>query len=282
MKKKRVSIQKAAVVLIRILFFFLFPALFATAFSGVKYIFIQLGEKSPIEINAFLLTLAAVLLFTILFGRFFCGFACAFGSYGDFIYFLSCTIRKKRKKRPLQISEAVSRRLRYGKYGVLAAVLCLCFAGNSQLLSVNSPWTVFSRIQTGRLPELGLGLLLLALVTVGMLFEERFFCRFLCPMGAVFSLLPVLPVSAVKRDRSSCIPGCRACKMKCPAKLDIADSAYGDNLHMGECFSCGKCMETCPKSNIHTGIIHEKKQVFFWNLIRAILFAVCFFGLSYL
>ena len=44
------------------------------------------------------------------------------------------------------------------------------------------------------------GLLLLLLILAGMVFCERFFCRFLCPMGAVFNLLPILPLFAAKRQ----------------------------------------------------------------------------------
>ena len=39
-----------------------------------------------------------------------------------------------------------------------------------------------------------IGLVILLLLMVGMCVQERFFCRFFCPMGAVFSLLPVLSV----------------------------------------------------------------------------------------
>ena len=44
------------------------------------------------------------------------------------------------------------------------------------------------------------GLVLLVLILVGMAFQERFFCRVLCPMGAVFSMLPVLPLFTLRRD----------------------------------------------------------------------------------
>ena len=47
------------------------------------------------------------------------------------------------------------------------------------------------------------GIVLLVLILVGMFFEERFFCRFLCPMGAVFSLLPILPFFTLHRKRET-------------------------------------------------------------------------------
>lgn len=260
----------------RILFFILFPAVFSTAFSGVKYVAAQIGVGKHIELIVFVVTLLVVLLFTILFGRFFCGFACSFGSYGDFLYEISCRVRKKRKKRPFQFSEKLGNVLCYVKYLVLVAILLLCVAGKSSAVSTFSPWDVFSRLQTLNMPKLGAGVLVFLLISIGMIFEKRFFCRFLCPLGAIFSILPVIPASSIKRDRENCIARCKACKMKCPANLDIASMEEGDHAKMGECFSCGKCMQTCPKSNVHTDAVHGKENVFLWNLVRGILLFIVF------
>ena len=52
----------------------------------------------PIEQNAFLVMMIALCGFTILFGRFFCGYACAFGTLGDGMYALSQWVQKKSEK----------------------------------------------------------------------------------------------------------------------------------------------------------------------------------------
>ena len=70
-------------------------------------------------------------------------------------------------------------------------------------------------------------------------------------MGAVFSLMPVLPFSVIKRNRENCIPNCKACNLVCPANLEIPSDKEGDNATSGECFSCGKCIGKCPKQNTH-------------------------------
>ena len=46
-------------------------------------------------------------------------------------------------------------------------------------------------------------LIILLIIVAGMLVCERFFCRFLCPMGAIFSLLPVLPIFQLKEIGNS-------------------------------------------------------------------------------
>ena len=86
--KKWNAVQKRKVhsyvrVLIQLLFFILMPATFTTAFSGVKYIFTQVGAGAKIESNPFVVVLIVLLLYTVLFGRFFCGYACSFGALGD-------------------------------------------------------------------------------------------------------------------------------------------------------------------------------------------------------
>ena len=268
--------QDTILIGVRVLFFVCFPAIFSTAFAGIKYLVGQIGRGGGLELNAFVITLIAVCFFTIVFGRFFCGTACAFGSYGDFVYWISCWIRKKRKKRPHSIQVKAGEVLKYGKYIILMGILALCFLQESSVVSENSPWSVFSKLQALCAPGVGMGLLFLILVTVGMYFESRFFCRLLCPMGAVFSLLPVLPFSAVKRDREKCMAGCRGCQVKCPSNLQIATVEEGDNLNMGECFSCGKCAKTCPKGNIRMGFVREKSQLFIWQCLRSVLLlALC-------
>lgn len=253
-KKKKVSIRTVIEVIIRAAFFFVYPALFSTAFTGVKMIVEQMAGRASLPWNSFVITLIVLLAFTIVFGRFFCGFVCAFGTWGDFVYFLSSFVQKKRKKKPFHCFEKFGGVLRYLKYVVLLAVLVLCVCGMSSAVSIHSPFSAFSRFHQLSMADSLIGAGLFALITVGMALEPRFFCRFLCPMGAVFSLMPVLPFSIIKRDRENCIPRCRACQMVCPANLEIPSDKEGDNATVGECFSCGKCIDRCPKSNTHNGL----------------------------
>ena len=81
--KKRKQIVSCLRAGIQLLYFLFLPSVFTAAFNGVKYIFTQLGQGEKIEMTAFVSALLLVCAFTIVFGRFFCGFACAFGSLGD-------------------------------------------------------------------------------------------------------------------------------------------------------------------------------------------------------
>ena len=107
------------------------------------------------------------------------------------------------------------------------------------------------------------------LILVGMAFQERFFCRVLCPMGAVFSMLPVLPLFTLRRDRSECIRGCRACTMKCPSDIELAPDTAPELS--GDCFQCQKCIDTCPRANIHCGLQGIKGNEVGLTIVRALI-----------
>ena len=185
-----------------------------------------------------------------------------------------CGSVKKMKKKPLQIAEAWTEKLCYLKYIVLALISILCFAGVYGKAKGTSPWDVFSMLHAGNFKLGGylVGLVLLVLILVGMCFEERFFCRNFCPMGAVFSLLPVLPFFALHRDRENCIKGCKACTKKCPSNIGLPED--GSPKVEGDCFQCQKCIDTCPKGNIHTGVKGLCGNEFWFTILRAVILLI--------
>lgn len=256
---------------IQLLFFILIPSAYNAAFSGIKYIFTQLGGGVSIDITAFIALLLVVGAYTILFGRFFCGFACAFGSLGDWVHAVYCFIFKKLKKKAPQIPEKCQLVLDKIKYVLLVIIVFMCFKGIYESARGSSPWDVFSMIRNGRFQLEGyqIGFVLFLAILLGMCLQERFFCRNLCPMGAVFSLLPVLPFFALHRDRENCIKGCKACTKKCPSGIGLPEE--GSPRVEGDCFQCQKCIDTCPKQNIHTGIKALKGNEIWFTIARAVV-----------
>ena len=236
---------------IQAVFFLLAPALFTSAFSGIKNIFTKIGAGQVLELNSFVIVLLALCGFTVVFGRFFCGYACAFGSLGDLFYWLSGLVQKKLGHKLPRIPEKLRRLLSYLPYVVLLAIVVLCALGIYGGLSGWSPWDVFSMLTALRLHLGGyaVGIVLLVLVVVGMAFESRFFCRFLCPMGAVFRLLPILPWSVLRRNRETCLKGCTACEKACPVETKLSSGC-----NAGDCIQCGKCLGACPKANCSAGL----------------------------
>ena len=271
---KKIHVWVRAVI--QLLYFLFIPSAYTAAFNGVKYIFTQMGTRAHLEVTSFVAALIVLCVYTIVFGRFFCGFACAFGSLGDAVRALYVFICKKRKKKPITMKASVVKKLQAVKYFVLAVIAMTCFTGAYSKAKGFSPWDVFSMLHARnfKLGGYALGVILLVLIVVGMCFQERFFCRVLCPMGAVFSILPVLPLSALRRDRAECIKGCRACTMKCPSDIELAPDTAPELS--GDCFQCQKCIDTCPKGNIHTGIRALKGNEIWYTVLRAVILLVLF------
>ncbi len=95
-RKKQKQVHRYVRAIIQLIFFLLVPSAFA--FSGVKYLFTQIGKGDAIGMTSFVTALCVLCLYTILFGRFFCGFACAFGSFGDALHGIYLWICKKSGK----------------------------------------------------------------------------------------------------------------------------------------------------------------------------------------
>lgn len=243
--------QKWFRIAVQLLFFTAAPSVYHSAFTGVKNAFSAFGQGLPLEMTAFSVQLLLVMGYTVLFGRFFCGWACAFGAVNDWVYQFSQFIQKKTKISLPKLPEKIIFLLQWMKYAVLALVLWLCFSGKGTIVSENSPWTVFSLLRSGKFDQITafvVGLVLLFILIFGMAVQERFFCQFFCPMGAVFSLLPSLPFLRLKRNVSACPAKCGACQKVCPVGLLMEE----DSMRQGECIRCGRCSGICPRGNIST------------------------------
>ena len=73
----------------------------------MKQIFLHIGAGEVLTADSFTLSLLGLCGFTLLFDRFFCGYACAFGSLGDAVWALSGLIQKKlfHRKKQLRLPE---------------------------------------------------------------------------------------------------------------------------------------------------------------------------------
>ena len=154
-------------IIVQFVFFLAAPSVYNSSFTAVKNTFTSIGAGKPLEMNAFVIQLLLLLVYTVLIGRFFCGWACSFGAINDWIYHLFRTIFRKAgiKKMPELPDRAISI-LQWLKYVVLVGILSLCFLGRGNTVSQSSPWIVFSLIRSGNFSSLAgirIGLILLGL-----------------------------------------------------------------------------------------------------------------------
>ena len=192
-----------------------------------------------------------IILYGILLGRWICGFLCPFGLVQELLHKIKTPKIKK---------SSATRVFSYLKYVILALftiALPLIYAFRDFPLPAFCKYICPAGTLEGAigmllggqnnnlLPMLGplftWKFALLMVIVVGSIFAYRFFCRFLCPLGALYGLFNKISLLGIKLDKPKCTD-CGMCQAKC--KMDIH--------HVGdaECISCGECMSACPTGAI--------------------------------
>ena len=247
MKKKISPIQIVRTV-IQLIAFVTVPALFIIVFSSTGGIMTSIAGGSFVfsdNIGRIILILG-VFLITIVWGRFFCGFICSFGAMQDLLNSIGKLIPFK-----IKVPEKADKWLKLLKYAVLAFVAVGVWGFSVTGDTVWSPWTVFGVYSSfsgwsSLKYFLTLGGVFLLLIIIGSMFIERFFCRYLCPLGALFSLVSRFRIYSLNRKPDKC-GNCKLCTSKC--SMGIPLYKY-EKVRSGECINCMKCTSVCPNENI--------------------------------
>ena len=92
---------------------------------------------------------------------------------------------------------------------------------------------------------------ILVITIIACIFIQRFFCKALCPLGAIYGLLNKISFLRLKIDTKKCT-ACGTCSHVCP--MDVNPLKYPDSA---ECIRCGRCVDKCPEKAIHIGIQHS-------------------------
>lgn len=236
---------------VQLLSFLLFPGLFLTVFNALRDVIVALfaGTFALSALSGSLVTLTIVLGVTVLWGRFFCGYLCSFGALQELLSFAGKKLLPGRGKIP----EKADKVLKFVKYGVLLGIVLLLWALQLPVDSTLSPWGVFGALLSGNLtvmgeaiPTVGFGLLLAILIVT--LFVERVFCRYLCPLGALFTPLSAGRLFRIRRLESACT-GCQKCTRECAMGVSVHENEY---VRSGECIDCMRCMAVCHPQALKT------------------------------
>ena len=251
--KNKISKLQIARFISQVAFLILLPGLFTLSFSQVGNLYSDIikGDFNLIASLPYLTTMLVTISITIVFGRFFCGWMCAFGTMNDFIYIISSKIFKFKFK----VDAKTDRILKMLKYVVLIFILIFVWTLGSKTLNSFSPWNAFAQISNFKnaIFDYSLGFIILALIAAGAMFIERFFCRYLCPLGGIFSLVSRFRLFKINKPNEKC-GKCRLCTTKCSMGIEL----YKVNkVTSGECINCLKCLDVCPRKNTNISVADE-------------------------
>jgi polyferredoxin len=184
----------------------------------------------------------AALLITVLFRKGFCGWICPVG-------FTSQLVERLARKFKLlwEPPEWLDYLLLVFKYLLLALFFWLILVMMS-LATIeaftNSPYNlvVDARMLLFFLAPSTTTIWVLSILFVASLFLRNFWCRFLCPYGALLGILAWFGPLRISRDQQCCI-NCKKCEKVCPGAILVAEQG---EVISPECLGCLECLSVCP------------------------------------
>lgn len=94
----------------------------------------------------------------------------------------------------------------------------------------------------------------LVVTLIGSVLIYRFFCRTLCPLGAIYGLFNKISICHLEVDRHRCVD-CGKCRQACKMEVDPVSAP-----NSAECIRCGACVEVCPERAIRLGFCRENTK----------------------
>ena len=174
---------------------------------------------------------------SFIFGPFFCGWVCPFGTFQDVMARIARKAGLKRRT-PSRVVHYALLLFRY----ILLGLFLLVSADFVFSLFRHDPRANLMNFLSGRALTLG-GWLVISAFLLGALIYERPFCSYLCVEGARHGLFGVFRPFTIVRSSAVCIR-CGACNRVCPMSVDVV--RYGQVRSL-QCINCLRCVAVCPK-----------------------------------
>lgn len=210
-------------------------------------------------------------------GRFVCGWLCPFGLFQGLLNKIPFFVKIKTFK-----GDKLLRKL---KYIILAIFVILLPMLVVDVTGLGEPWFCKYLCTVGML-EGGIPLVvknealrstigflyaykgvILAITLLLSVIIYRPFCKYICPLGAIYSLFNRFSFVHISKDEDKCI-NCNKCNNSCKMNIDVKN-----NPNNPECIRCGKCISACPCDVLKFSIGRDKlktfstdaKSVKYWN-----------------
>ncbi len=230
-----------------------------------------------------------ILVPTLFLGRFFCNWVCPYGTLHQFIGWV---FRKLRPKDTIEVNRF--RDYQQVKYFILAGMLVVAIFGSLQIGLLDPICLIYRSFTTALLPAANMptqglfgdyrlheggfliGAIIFGLVAMNLVIP-RFFCRVLCPLGALLGFLSRFAWWRIDRDPVKCTD-CDLCLRNCEGASDPHK-----DLRKSECFVCFNCIDDCPEGALNFAFLpHKKSEVTNPEVSRRkLIFATLLAALSY-
>jgi polyferredoxin len=240
-----------------------------------KYV-LATGQLPRLHPAAFFLFTAFALI-SLLFRKAFCGWICPVGTISEYLWKLGRGLFGRSFRIPRWIDLPL-RSLKYLLLGFFAyAVTMMSAAAIADFVA--SPYGLVVDVRMlnfFRFIGATTAYIVIGLVVASML-VQNFWCRYLCPYGALMGLISIFSPARITRNESACID-CAKCAKACPSALPVDRLVQ---IRSAECMTCLECVTVCPAKDAlslqFAGPVKLRRVVPTWQLAAGI--AVIFCGL---
>jgi polyferredoxin len=207
---------------------------------NTKYFFLT-GHVPTIHPAAMYLFLGFVLM-SLLMKKAFCSWLCPIGTVSENLWKLGRFILRRSFRLPRWLDIA----LRSLKYVLLSLFVVVIGSMSAEMLAgfMSTPYGIIADVKMlnfFRNVGLAAAIVMALLVLLSMLIQN-FWCRYLCPYGALLGLVSLLSPVKIRRDADACID-CGKCSRACPAHLPVDQLVQ---IRSVECSACMACVASCP------------------------------------
>jgi polyferredoxin len=215
-----------------------------------------------------MLLLAVFLAASWIFRKSFCGWLCPVGAISEALWRLGRRIFGRNFHLPRRLDAG----LRSLKYLLLG--LFLFAVGSMSVEAIRAflegPYGMVDDVKMLNFFRfLGpAGWLVIAALAVASLFIQNFWCRYLCPYGALMGLAALASPLRIRRDRASCID-CGRCAKACPSSLPVDRLV---SIRSAECTACLACVAACPAAGALFLSAPRRKRVPAWAVAAGLAF----------
>jgi len=238
--------------------------------------FLGTGQVPRLHPAGFFL-FTAFLLMSWLLRKSFCSWLCPVGTASEYLWKLGRFIFRRNFHLPRWIDVPL-RALKYILLGLFAYAVAAMSAG-AVAEFISSPYGLvvdvrmlnFFRYLGGTAAYVILGLI------IASMFVQNFWCRYLCPYGALMGLAALASPTRIARTESACID-CAKCAKACPASLPVDKLIQ---IRSAECTSCLECIAVCPAKDalafrISAPLPNRAKHIPVWAVAAGV--AIIFMG----
>jgi polyferredoxin len=207
---------------------------------NLKY-FLVTGQV-PLIHPAAMVLLASFLAGSLLFRKSFCGWLCPVGTISEYLWKLG----RQTFRRNFRLPRWMDIGLRSLKYILLALFAYAVVSMPARALAefLQSPYGIVADVKMlNFFRYMGVtAAVVLAVLTLASVFVQNFWCRYLCPYGALTGLASLLSPMRIRRDPVKCID-CAKCAKACPSRLPVDVLVQ---IRSAECLGCMECVAVCP------------------------------------